>query len=171
MSKRLCGLTVVTERGGELLPRLVAREDRLAALQKALPAGGRPALFVEIEEQHLGAAAVPAAATGAAVIDPAAETEVTVFAKQTGFEVIDAKQGKRSDAAVILQGEAISEPAVRHGNLVSAKARVEVKAIEVLLPLHIAQVVTYLRMSNCNVGLLINFNAKTIKDGLKRIVV
>jgi GxxExxY protein len=48
---------------------------------------------------------------------------------------------------------------------------VEVKAIEVLLPLHIAQVVTYLRMSNCNVGLLINFNAKTIKDGLKRIVV
>jgi GxxExxY protein len=48
---------------------------------------------------------------------------------------------------------------------------VEVKAIEVLLPLHIAEVVTYLRMSNCNVGLLINFNAKTIKDGLKRIVV
>jgi len=121
-------MKVVTERGGELLPRLVAREDRLAALKKVLPAGGRPTLLVEIEEQHLGAAAVNAGA--AAVIDPAAETELTLFAKETGFEVIDAREGKRSNAAVLLQGEAISEPAVRHGNLVSAKARLEVKAVD-----------------------------------------
>lgn len=120
-------VTLVTDRGGELLPKLVTRENRLAALQKALPAGDRPSLLIEIEEQHLGAAAVIA---GAAVIDPAAETEVTLFAKETGFEVIDAREGKRSTAAVILQGEAISEPAVRHGNLVSAKARLEVKAID-----------------------------------------
>jgi TolB-like protein len=118
---------LVTDRGGELLPKVVARQDRLAALQKALPAGDRPTLLVEIEEQHLGAGAVIA---GAAVIDPAAETEVTLFAKETGFAVVDAKEGKRSGAAVILQGEAISEPAVRHGNLVSAKARLEVKAID-----------------------------------------
>jgi TolB-like protein len=118
---------LVTDRGGELLPKVVARQDRLAALQKALPAGDRPTLLVEIEEQHLGAAAV---ITGPAVIDPAAETEVTLFAKETGFAVVDAKEGKRSGAAVILQGEAISEPAVRHGNLVSAKARLEVKAID-----------------------------------------
>jgi len=118
---------VVTERGGELLPKLATREDRLAALRKAVPAGDRPALLVEIEEQHLGAAATVA---GAAVIDPAAETEVTLFAKEIGFDVIDAGTGKRSAAAVILQGEAISEPAVRHGNLVSAKARLEVKAID-----------------------------------------
>lgn len=121
---------VVTERGGDLLPKTVTRDDRLAALRKALPAGDRPTLLVEIEEQHLGAAAAIAGAAGTAVIDPAAETELTLFAKETGFDVIDAKQGKRSNAAVVLQGEAFSEPAARHGNLVSAKARLEVKAID-----------------------------------------
>jgi len=121
---------VVTERSGELLPRLIARDDRLATLKKALPAGDRPTLFVEIREQHLGATAVSAGNANPAVIDPAAETEVTFFAKETGFEVIDAREGKRSHAAVLLEGEAISEPAVRHGNLVSAKARLEVKAID-----------------------------------------
>jgi TolB-like protein len=121
---------VVTERGDELLPKPVTRKDRLAALQKSLPAGGRPTVLVEIEERHLGPAAAIAGAAGATGIDPAAETEVTLFAKETGFEVIDAQEGKRSNAAVILQGEAISEPAVRHGNLVSARARLEVKAID-----------------------------------------
>lgn len=121
---------VVTERGGELLPKVVTREDRLATLAKALPAGDRPTVLVEIAERHL--APVVAIGGGAApiVIDPAAETEMTLFAKESGFEVIDVKEGKRSNAAVLVQGEAISEPAVRHGNLVTAKARLEVKAID-----------------------------------------
>jgi TolB-like protein len=122
---------VVTERGGELLPKVVTRNDRLANLTKALPAGDRPSLLVEIAERHLAPAAVIAgAAGGAVIIDPAAETEVTLFAKEAGFEVIDGREGKRSNAAVLITGEAISEPAVRHGNLVSAKARLEVKAVD-----------------------------------------
>ena len=121
---------VVTERGGELLPKVVTREDRLAALKKALPAGDRPSVLVEIAEQHLAPIVVIVPGGPQPVLDPAAETEVTLFAKETGFTVLDATEGKRSNAAVILRGEAISEPAVRHGNLVSAKARLEVKAID-----------------------------------------
>jgi TolB-like protein len=122
---------VVTQRGGELLPKLVTRADRLAALQQALPAGARPSVLVEIAERHLApTAALGTGSGGPDVIDPAAETEVTRFAKETGFDVIDAAAGKRSQAAVLIQGEAISEPAVRHGNLVTAKARLEVKAID-----------------------------------------
>lgn len=123
-------IRVVTERQGELVPKLVTREDRLTALKKALPPGDRPTLLVEIKEQHLAGSGAVANAAGATVIDPAAETELTLFATQTGFEVIDAQEGKRSHAAVLLEGEAISEPAMRHGNLVSAKARLEVKAID-----------------------------------------
>lgn len=121
---------VVRDRGGELLPKVVTREDRLAALKQALPAGDRPRVLVEIAERHVGPAVVIAGGPVGVVIDPAAETEMTLFAKETGFDVIDAKEGKRSKAAVLVQGEAISEPAVRHGNLVSAKARLEVKAID-----------------------------------------
>lgn len=119
---------VVTERGAELVPKTVAREDRIAMLKKALPAGDRPSVLVEIAERHLAPAV--ASAGGGGPIDPAAETELILVAQETGFAVIDAKEGKRSDAAVLIQGEAISEPAVRHGNLVSAKARLEVKAVD-----------------------------------------
>lgn len=124
-------VTVVSARGAELLPRVVARADRLAGLKKDVPPGVRPTVLVEITERHLvPVAAIVAGAGGPGVIDPAAETELTMFAKETGFEVIDPREGKRSAAAVLVIGEAISEPAGRHGNLVSAKARLEVKVVD-----------------------------------------
>jgi len=123
-------MKVVTERGAELLPKVVTREDRLAALKKALPAGDRPAVLVEITERHMAPVIAIAGGPPPTVIDPAAETEVMLFAKEAGFDVIDGREGKRSNAAVLIQGEAISEPAVRHGNLVTAKARLEVKAVD-----------------------------------------
>lgn len=121
---------VVAERGGELLPKVVTREDRLAGLRKSLPAGNRPRVIIEIAERHIASGVAIVGGPAPVVIDPAAETELTLFAKETGFVVIDAKEGKRSNAAVLIQGEAISEPAIRHGNLVSVKARLEVKAID-----------------------------------------
>jgi len=47
---------------------------------------------------------------------------------------------------------------------------VEVKAIEQLAPIHDAQLLSYLRTSGLNVGLLMNFHVRVLKDGLKRIV-
>jgi len=47
---------------------------------------------------------------------------------------------------------------------------VELKAVEALAPIHSAQLLTYLRLTGCNVGLLINFNVVLLKDGLKRLI-
>lgn len=47
---------------------------------------------------------------------------------------------------------------------------VELKSVEKLIPLYEAQVLTYLKLSNIKLGLLMNFNAKLLKDGLKRLV-
>jgi GxxExxY protein len=47
---------------------------------------------------------------------------------------------------------------------------VELKAVEALLPLHTAQLITYLKLSGHKVGLLINFNVPHLKQGLKRVV-
>lgn len=47
---------------------------------------------------------------------------------------------------------------------------VELKAVERLLPIHEAQLLTYLKLSNISVGLLVNFNVPVLKQGLKRIV-
>jgi GxxExxY protein len=46
---------------------------------------------------------------------------------------------------------------------------VEIKAVEALLPVHRAQLLTYLKLSGHRVGLLINFNVPLIKDGIRRI--
>ena len=47
---------------------------------------------------------------------------------------------------------------------------VELKAVESLLPIHTAQMMTYLKLSDRRLGLLINFNVPLIKDGIKRII-
>lgn len=46
----------------------------------------------------------------------------------------------------------------------------EVKAIETLLSIHQAQLMTYLKLSNCRLGFLVNFNVRLFKDGVRRIV-
>jgi GxxExxY protein len=47
---------------------------------------------------------------------------------------------------------------------------VEVKAIEAFLPIHQAQLLTYLRLSGCRLGFLMNFNVTSYKSGLRRVV-
>ena len=46
---------------------------------------------------------------------------------------------------------------------------VELKAVERLLPVHLAQVITYLKLTDCAVGLLLNFNSTSIRSGLRRV--
>lgn len=53
--------------------------------------------------------------------------------------------------------------------LVESRVIVELKAIEKMTPLHEAQLLSYLKLSGCKVGLLINFNVERLKDGIKRI--
>jgi GxxExxY protein len=47
---------------------------------------------------------------------------------------------------------------------------VEMKAVEQLLPIHDAQVLTYLKLAHCKLGLLLNFNVPRLRDGMKRLV-
>ncbi len=54
--------------------------------------------------------------------------------------------------------------------LVEDKVVVEIKSLERLAPVHYAQVLTYLRLSEKRLALLINFNTKVLKDGIFRIV-
>jgi GxxExxY protein len=54
--------------------------------------------------------------------------------------------------------------------LVDDRLLLEVKAVEVLLPLHEAQLLTYLRLSAKRFGLLINFNEKILKGGIRRVM-
>ncbi len=54
--------------------------------------------------------------------------------------------------------------------LVENEVIVELKSVESLLPIHLAQTLSYLRLADLNVALLINFNVVLLKDGVQRVV-
>jgi len=54
--------------------------------------------------------------------------------------------------------------------MIEKEVIVEIKSVEKLLPIHQAQLMFYLKLSDCKVGLLINFNVKVLKNGIKRVV-
>jgi len=54
--------------------------------------------------------------------------------------------------------------------LVDQSIILEIKSTEGIAPIHRAQLMTYLKLSNLKLGLLINFNNKSMKEGIKRIV-
>jgi len=47
---------------------------------------------------------------------------------------------------------------------------VEIKSVDHLMPIHEAQLLSYLKLSGCRVGLLINFNVKMLKEGIRRLI-
>lgn len=54
--------------------------------------------------------------------------------------------------------------------LVAGKVIIEIKSVEALNDVHLAQILTYLKLSGCKLGYLINFNVKLIKEGIRRVV-
>ena len=54
--------------------------------------------------------------------------------------------------------------------MIEQKIIVELKAVENIFPVHRAQLLTYLRLTNCKLGFLINFNVELVKNGIERIV-
>jgi len=53
--------------------------------------------------------------------------------------------------------------------LVENKVVLELKAVDRLLPIHDAQMLTYLKLTGCKLGLILNFNVPVLKDGIKRV--
>ena len=54
--------------------------------------------------------------------------------------------------------------------IVENKLIVEIKAVEALNDIHLAQILTYLKLSKCKLGLLLNFNVVLFKNGVKRVI-
>jgi GxxExxY protein len=78
---------------------------------------------------------------------------------------------KRQVRVPIRYGAIILRAGLRLDLVVERSVIVEVKAIEAMRPVHEAQLLTYLRLSGLRLGLLINFNVRLIRDGIKRLVV
>ena len=77
---------------------------------------------------------------------------------------------QRQVSLPVRYGDTVVEAGLRLDLLAANLVVVEVKAIESLLPVHTAQVLTYLKLGRFPVGLLLNFNVLRMKDGVRRLV-
>jgi hypothetical protein len=106
----------VIAKGDTLVATVESREDRIAKIKKELGGQKLPVVSVKIPEQHFGQF----------VIDPAAQTELSLILQQCGFTVVDESSTNRPD--IEITGQAFSEYGMRKGNLISCRARIELKA-------------------------------------------
>lgn len=77
---------------------------------------------------------------------------------------------ERQKALPLIYEEVKLECGYRADFLIENKVVIELKSIDALADIHLAQVLTYLKLSKCKVGLLINFNVLKLTNGVKRVV-
>lgn len=77
---------------------------------------------------------------------------------------------ERQVAFPVWYDELVMDAAFRIDILVERCLIIELKAVEAILPIHKAQTLTYLKLTNIRLGLLLNFNVPLLRDGINRIV-
>ncbi len=70
----------------------------------------------------------------------------------------------------LIYGEIKLDIGYRVDIMIEGKFIIEVKSVEELHDIHLAQLLTYLKLSGCKLGLLINFNTLLVKNGIKRVI-
>jgi GxxExxY protein len=118
----------------------------------------------EISRRIIGAEIEVHGHLGPGLLESAYESCLVFELKQLGLRIEEHKPLPVVYKAVKLDCE------YRLDLVVEDEIVVEIKAVERLLPIHEAQLLSYLRLSNKRVGLLMNFHVTVLKNGLKRIV-
>lgn len=117
----------------------------------------------EISEKIIGCAIRVHKALGPGLLESSYLECLYYELKKSGLKV------EKQKALPLIYNEVKLEIGYRLDLLVEGKVVVELKAIEALNDIHTAQVITYLKLSGCKLGLLMNFNVLRLIDGLKRI--
>ncbi len=117
-----------------------------------------------ISREVIGAALRVHSALGPGLLESAYEACLAYELRQLGFRV-----ECQVPLPVVYQDVKL-DAGYRLDVLVDKTVILEVKSVEVVLPVHYAQLLSYLRLSGKQLGLLINFNVVHLKDGIKRVV-
>lgn len=118
----------------------------------------------EISHKVIGAAMAVHTELGPGLLENAYEECMFYELNQMGLFV------ERQKPLPLIYKEVKLDAGYRCDLLVEKKVILEIKSIEAFTDVHTAQVITYLRLSDCKLGLLLNFNVKSMKNGIKRIV-
>ena len=100
---------------------------------------------------------------GAGLLESAYEECMFYELKKTGLKV------EKQKALPLIYEEVKLDAGYRIDLLLEHKLIIEIKSVDSLNELHLAQILTYLKLSGCKLGLLINFNTVLFKDGVRRV--
>ena len=103
-------------------------------------------------------------ALGPGLLESAYEECLFYELTKNGFDVY------KQQPLPLVYKEVKLEAGYRVDLLVEKRVIIEIKSVETLNDVHLAQILTYLKLSGCKLGLLVNFNVKHLKDGLKRVI-
>jgi GxxExxY protein len=117
-----------------------------------------------ITRRIIGAAIEVHRRLGPGLLESAYEACLAYELQQLGMKV------ERQKPLPVLYKEVKLDCGYRMDLVVEDEIVVEIKAVEKLVPIHEAQLLSYLRLTNKKVGLLINFHVRLLKNGVKRIV-
>jgi len=117
----------------------------------------------ELSHKIIGAALAVHSFLGPGLLESVYEIALAPELRESGLDV------KRQVPVPIVYKGIRMEGAYRVDLMVNDKIIVEMKSVELLAPVHYAQALTYLRLSGKKLGLLINFNEKSLKAGIHRI--
>jgi GxxExxY protein len=120
--------------------------------------------FDNLSNQVLGCALEVHKTLGPGLLESAYESALAYELSTAGLKV-----QRQVDVPVVYK-EMKLDCGFRIDLLVEKQLVVELKSVESLLPIHEAQLLTYLKLTGCKVGLLINFNVRLLKGGIKRLV-
>jgi GxxExxY protein len=118
----------------------------------------------ELSYKIIGAAIHLHKSIGPGLLESAYEHALANDLRELGFDV------KQQIPMPFIYKDVNLEVGYRIDLMVNGKVIIEVKSIESLAPVHFAQTLTYLRLSELKLALLINFNAKILKSNIHRIV-
>jgi GxxExxY protein len=77
---------------------------------------------------------------------------------------------EKQKALPVIYKEIHLETGYRIDLIVNKQIVLEIKSVEAITDIHVAQVLTYLKLSKCKLGLLLNFNVPSLKLGIKRLI-
>ena len=118
----------------------------------------------EIFKQILNSAFKVHSALGPGLLESAYEECLFYELRRAGFAV------EKQRALPLVYEEVKLDTGYRVDLLVEKKVVIEIKAVEAFSDVHFAQILTYLKLSGCRLGLLVNFNVAHLKDGIKRVI-
>ena len=118
----------------------------------------------EISSKIIGAAIEVHKQLGPGLLESTYETCLAYELKQMGLDV------KQQQALPVVYKEVKLDAGYRIDLLIENKVIIEIKSVEALADIHTAQLLTYLKLKDLKLGLLINFNSVRVIDGLKRIL-